>query len=76
MDSRRKGSLEWSFGGLVCVDSIVGGFPSQEVGLMFAWKSCLTNSRFASELESNDAYAISLLCVICQSDFPHGWTSG
>ena len=80
VDSRRKGSLEWSVGGSVCGDSIAGGFPLQKVGLMFyfmfAWTSCLTNNRVASELKSYDVYAMSLLCVICQSDIPHGWTSG
>ena len=57
-------ALSWSS---VC-HSIAGGFPSQKVGLMFsfmfAWASCLTNSRVASELKSNDAYAMSLLLSI------------
>ena len=78
-DSRCKESLEWSFSGPVCGDSIAGGFPSQKVGLMFylmfAWTSCFTNNRVASELKSHDAYAMSLLCVICQFDIPHDWTS-
>ena len=43
---------------------------------MFALTSYLTNNRDASELKSLDAYAMPLLCVICQSDIPHGWTSG
>ena len=55
-------------------------YPSQKVGLifsfMFAWTNCYTNCRVASGLKSHDAYAMSLLCVICQSDIPHGWTSG
>ena len=43
---------------------------------MFALTSYLTNNRAASELKSLDAYAMPLLCVICQSDILHGWTSG
>ena len=70
----------WNFGGPVCGESIAGGFPSQKVGLMFsfmfAFTICLPNNRVAIELKSQDAYAMSLLCVICQSDIPHGWTSG
>ena len=54
--------------------------PLKKVGLMFsfmfAWTSYLTNNTLVSEFKSHDAYAISLLCVICQSDIPHGWTSG
>ena len=46
------------------------------VFLMFALTSYLTNNRVASELKSLDAYAMPLLCVICQSDIPHGWTTG
>ena len=80
VDSRCKGSLGLKFGGPVCGDSIDGGFPSQKLGLMFffmfALTSYLTNNRVASELKSLDAYAMPLLCVICQSDIPHGWTSG
>ena len=76
VDSRCKGSLELNFGGPVCADSIL----SQKLGLMFSFMfaltSCLTNKRVASELISQDAYAMPLLCVICQSDIPHGWTSG
>ena len=43
---------------------------------MFALTGYLTNNRVVSELKSLDAYAMPLLCVICQSDIPHGWTSG
>ena len=43
-----------------------------DVFLMFALTSYLTNNRIASELKSLDAYAMPLLCVICQSDIPHG----
>ena len=64
------------FGGPVCGDSIASGFLAQKLDLIchfvFALTSCLTNSRFASELKSKDAYAMPLLCVICQSDIPHG----
>ena len=76
-DCRRKGWLEWSFGGPVCDDSIAGGFPSQKVGLMssfmFAWTSCLTNNRVASELKA--LKRLRCHCVICQFDIPHNWTS-
>ena len=62
VDSRCKGSLELNFGGPVCGDSIAGGFLSQKLGLMFSFmfalKSCLTNSGYASELKSQDAYAM------------------
>ena len=76
VDSRSKGSLELNFSDPVCGDSIAGGFPSQKLGLifsfLFALTSWLTNTRVASELKSQDVYAMSLLCVICQSDIPHG----
>ena len=80
VDSRCKRSLELNFGGPVCSDSIAGGFLSQKLGLMFSFMfaltSCLTNNRVDSVLKSQDAYAMPLLCVICQSDISHGWTSG
>ena len=48
VDSRCKGSLDLNFGGPVCGDSIVGGFLSQKLGLMFSFifalTSCLTNN--------------------------------
>ena len=69
VDSRCKGSLELNFGGPVSGDSIAGVFLSQKLSLMFSFmfalKSCLTNNRDASELKSQDAYAMPLLCVIC-----------
>ena len=36
-----KGSLELSFGGPVCGDSIAGGFLSQKLGLMFSFMFAL-----------------------------------
>ena len=79
VDSRFKGSLELNFGGSVCGDSIAGGFLSQKLGLMFSFMfaltSCLTKNKVASELKSQDAYAMPLSWVICQSHIPRGWTS-
>ena len=75
VDSRCKGTLEWSFGGLVYGDSISGRFPLENY-FMLARTSCLPDSIVGSELKSHDAYGMSLLCVICQFDIPHGWTSG
>ena len=67
VDSRCKGSLELNFGGPVCGDSIAGGFLSQKLGLMFSFmfalKSCLTNSGDASELKSQDAYAMACYSI-------------
>ena len=79
VDYRCKRSLELNLSGPVCGDSIAGGFPSQKLGLMFfmfALTSCLTNNRVASKLKTHKACAMPLLCLICQSDIPHGWTSG
>ena len=76
VDSRCNGSLGLNFGGPVCGDSIAGGFLAQTLVLMFSFMFALTNNTVASELKSQDVYAMPLLCVICQSDIPHGWTSG
>ena len=61
----------WS-GALVVQCAVIPscGFPSEKViSFMFAWTSCSTNNRVASELNAQDAYAMSLLCVICNLTF-------